>query len=147
MFLPKIISMIVFVLQNKICRFLPQKGLLVKHLSGKSTLGSSWHQAQLAWELLMGIPMFYCIFVTSECCLDVEFLLSFCVFFVAKIMLPNDALHNFVKKLKAVIHEQTLELFLTADFKFLTVALLVLWNNKYQTNVCRSQTETISSNL
>ena len=42
--------------------------------------------------------------MTSECCLDVEFLLSFCVFFVAKIMLPNDALHNFVKKLKAAIY-------------------------------------------
>ena len=47
---------------------------------------------------------------------------------VAKIMLPNDALHNFVKKLKAAIYEQTLELFLTEHFKFLTVALLVSWN-------------------
>ena len=106
--------------------------------------------------------------MTSECCLDVEFLLSFCVlkvrqsrndffircFFqktneriqlyyydtsgrhfleeiedtkktfrnsltfrnVAKIMLPNDALHNFVKKLKAAIYVQTLELFLTEHF-------------------------------
>ena len=65
--------------------------------------------------------------MTSERCLDVEFLLSFSVLEnnVAKIVLPNDALHNFVKKLKAAIYVQTLELFLTEHFKFLTVALLV----------------------
>ena len=70
--------------------------------------------------------------MTSDCCLDVEFLLYFCVCIrnVAKIVLPNDALHNFVKKLKAGIYEQTLELFLTEHFKFLTVALLVSWDTK-----------------
>ena len=94
----------------------------------------------------MGMPMsdfllhFCDVRMLSRCRVSIVFL---CIRNVAKYMLPNDALHNFVKKLKAAV--QTLELFLTEHFRFLTVALLVhtyneTLNNKpifVQVNLCQ----------
>ena len=53
------------------------------------------------------------------------FIIFLCIRNVAKIMLPNNTLHNYVKKLKADVYIQTLELFLSEHFKFLTVAFFI----------------------